>query len=92
MPIVGPKVSAGDGALCGALDGHTALDGHRPNIRRPLPHQLRLRPDLTGQSRCYAPLCHIVFEFHARSISDSLKPMQAVRSFRIISATLLIEQ
>lgn len=80
LPIVGPKVLARHGASSGVLDGHTPRDRHRPHTRCPLPHQLRLRPDLPGQRCRYTALSHIVFELHARSISDPLKQLQAPRS------------
>lgn len=91
VPVIGPQIAAGDGAFGGAFNRHAALNRHRPDTRRPLPHQLRLGPNLAGKRSRHAPLCHVVFEFHGHSISDALKQLQAPRSFRMLSDTLVIK-
>ena len=91
-PIVGPQITAAHRTERCQLDAVTALDWHFAHTGGPLPHQLRLSPDGTGERRNLSVARQILGQLHTHMISDALRKKQALRSFLFQSGSISMRQ
>ena len=76
VPIVGPKVSAGDGALGGALDLHSALLRYSAAIDPARHDRLRDADGFPESGVGKTLFAQVGREFHAPTIADSFTVAQ----------------